>query len=143
MSIRIRLALIFAAPSALVIVVGSLIYMKILTHELHTTIDSGLAIQMQDIRTDLSRAGSTPAARCKASPSCNATTWPRSTVLPASFWRPHRRPARRRCSMPSTFGERSTTDSSKTRGSGSRRAVRPVSTCASWRRRLTSSGLGA
>jgi two-component system, OmpR family, sensor kinase len=60
MSIRIRLALIFAAAGALVIVVGSLIYMKILTHELHTTIDSGLALQVQDIRSDLSRRGSTP-----------------------------------------------------------------------------------
>lgn len=60
MSIRIRLALIFAAASSLVIVVGSVIYMQILTHELHTTIDAGLTVQVQDIRTDLSRHGNSP-----------------------------------------------------------------------------------
>jgi two-component system OmpR family sensor kinase len=60
MSIRIRLALIFALASALVIVVGSVIYMKVLTHELHTTIDSGLTVQAQDIRSALGN-GSSPA----------------------------------------------------------------------------------
>lgn len=62
MSIRVRLAILFAAASALVVFVGSAIYLHILTHELHTTIDSGLQLQANAVRSGLSHPGTSPQA---------------------------------------------------------------------------------
>jgi two-component system OmpR family sensor kinase len=66
MSIRVRLAVLFAGATAIVVLLGSVIYLQVLTHELHTTIDAGLQVQAQAVRTELARPRSSPAAALSA-----------------------------------------------------------------------------
>ncbi len=68
MPIRIRLAVVFAVATAVVFAVGSLIYLEVLTRELHATIDAELGVQAQAVRTSLAEPGHSVTAALATTP---------------------------------------------------------------------------
>ena len=92
MSIRLRLAVVFAVASAVVFALGSWLFVTALSSSLLGSIDAQLAVQLDQAGRYLPVAGDT--ARRRRQPGAPVSTWSRSSTRPAGSAAPAPTPGR-------------------------------------------------
>ena len=108
MSIRLRLAVVFAVASAVVFALGSWLFVTELSSSLLGSIDSQLAVRLAQAGRYLPVPGA-PAPRRAALRPVNMSS--RSSTRPGVSAAPARTPGRPQCSAPASSGRRSTAGS--------------------------------